>query len=130
MSKKKHTDKKTHWQGEKNTQHWAGRIDREILEAIKAHAKATRRTIGGQINVALDEWLRQYKGPHDSTAVQYPPTPVLPSGGSQPPRRIQEQSHARKTALPAPPKLKEIAESDEGWEGTDLNTLTGTKVTV
>ncbi|HKM80545.1 MAG TPA: hypothetical protein VJY15_06240 [Candidatus Acidoferrum sp.] len=121
---------KPHWAGEETeTEHWAGRIDRDILSAIKSHAHANRRTIGGQINVALDEWLKSFTSDGMQKLLKRPsPIPVL-EGTSEPPKRIQAQAKSKTPPVPVD-KLEEIANSEEGWEGSDPSTLLAhTKVT-
>lgn len=119
---------------DKNTIAWNGRLERDIYKAVQEHAKATRRTIGGQINFILDDWLQRYQPdgmprPMDPTPRQLRTgAPILPTGGSEPPRRIQQLAAASTKNAVAPDVLKEIAESQEGWEGSDpKKLLAGTK---
>ena len=107
---------------------WAGRIEGAILKAIKAHAEVNRRSIGGQINVALDEWLQSFAADGTHKLPQRSSPLAIPAGGSQPPARIQAQAKGK---TPTPEVLKQIAESEEGWEGSDPRSLlAGTKVQV
>jgi hypothetical protein len=131
---------------ETGTVAWAGRIERDILRDIKLHATRNRRSIGGQINVALDEWLRMIKnlssepirkgeyvansGKIGGITDRVDLRENSSLGTSEPPPRIAAQARAKAPAIPDE-VAREIVDEDAGWEGSDPKTLLGgTKVRI
>lgn len=108
---------------------WAGRLERPLLDALKPFAKRGRRTIAAQINLVIEEWITlQGTGGVQHFSQALPGLP--PSIGGTPPKVPKA---FQKPAPPPAPKsaIAEIAESEEGWEGSDPSTLlAGTKVKI
>jgi hypothetical protein len=110
------------------------RVPRELKESLTEIAKLDRRRLRDYLIIHLEQHVKECTvtdnaGMHDQTG-PYLRT-VLPggiAGTSEPPARIKQQAAAHvKTAAPLD-KLVEIAESEEGWEGSDpRKLLAGTK---
>jgi hypothetical protein len=103
------------------------RIPSELKRQLEEFADRDRRKLSQYLLILLENHVAQR-----NEAIHGPMHHPIQTGGSQPPARIQQQANARGKVPPLPvDKLVEIAESDEGWEGSDpRKLLAGTKVTI
>ena len=119
----------------------AVRIPLALYNSFRDIAKRETREIGGQITVALREWLALQDGT-DSEREDAPPlTQIVRAatrkvqGSSGPPEHLARLADAKRrqqpNSTPFPPEVLEeiMSDDDTGVEGTSLNVLKGTKGT-
>lgn len=93
------------------------RISDELKDSLLHLANAERRNLSQYVIIVLENHVTTPR------PLKVAPLPTAVAGSSEPPARIAQQAAARGKVPPA--KLAEIAESDEGWEGSDPRTLLG-----
>lgn len=110
---------------EEKSEVWRQRIPVWVMNGLRSLAKHDRRRINDYISIRLEDIVTKECGiPHAA-----PSTPQVPKVMTD--AYTRQQQGAPK--IPAPPKdaVREIAESEEGWEGSDpKRLLAGTKVTI
>lgn len=106
------------------------RISKSIKDALIAMAAADRRSLNQFLVIHLEE-LTTVRGQNPPPGAVYD-DPRIAGGTSEPPRHIKDLAKGKGKPLPVPvEKLTAIAESEEGWEGSDPRTLlAGTKVKI
>lgn len=106
------------------------RVRPELKRALTEIASLDSRRLNDYLVLHLERHVKEctvdeHGLPHpvDPPLRQLRSAPVTSAGGSEPPQRIKDMAKAK---TPAPPeKLAEIADSDEGWEGSNPRTLLG-----
>lgn len=126
-TKKKSTPPKAPKQAPYPRQQWKGSIPTNVLADIREIAEDEERAFNVTLVRLLKEALRaRGKGSASTTLATHPQVPKVMTDAY-----TRQQQGAPK--IPAPPKdaVREIAESEEGWEGSDPKRLLGgTKVTI
>ena len=100
------------------------RLAKTTKEALVDLAEKDHRSLNQYLVLHLEQFVASFASGVEEAKVRL----ARPDSGSEPPARIKQQAAAHvKTAVPVD-KLAEIAESEEGWEGSDpRRLLAGTK---
>lgn len=107
------------------------RISKAVKDALTEIAALDRRPLSQYLTLHLERHVQECtvnSEAHTQRNCFY----ESPVGTSEPPRHIKDLAKGKGKPLPVPvEKLTAIAESEEGWEGSDPRTLlAGTKVKI
>ena len=106
------------------------RISDDLKASLSALAGRDRRNLSQYVLIVLENHVATPRPLQVAPVVPHVPA-VLPSGGSEPPRRIQDMARAHSKASIPPEVAKQIVESDGDWEGSDpQKQFVGTKVKI